>query len=324
MVDIQKLMGDGRISSFAEQNDPELGLFDILAGTWESANMGWNMIALPDGTSPMGYRLLLNQYKETLSFSKKLIGIPNRGLKHDQGLIGLDYEQVIHQVAVTDFPPSDHRGAVKGPKSEIHHEPGLFLQMGAHFEKPFNLARLANIPHGNSVLALGFAEEKIQGRPDIPFERGLPIGVPESDLQYLEPYLFFQNDPFEGTDLTDGVAFDPTRPNELLDKANKGKDFLWHRRYHFDTEFKDSEDRVTGGILNIPFIEKEADATEMRSTFWVSKIKGEEALHLQYSQTVMLDFFEARDGSSRKIKWPHVSINTLRKVEDQALEPDPA
>jgi hypothetical protein len=33
---------------------------------------------------------------------------------------------------------------------------------------------------------------------------------------------------------------------------------------------------------------------------------------------VMLDFFPRRDGLPGRIGWPHVSINTLTKVSDEA------
>ena len=43
---------------------------------------------------------------------------------------------------------------------------------------------------------------------------------------------------------------------------------------------------------------------------------------MQYSQTVYLEFFDSPledekdvNGNPRRIRWPHVSINTLRKVD---------
>ena len=73
----------------------------------------------------------------------------------------------------------------------------------------------------------------------------------------------------------------------------------------------------SGGISNIPFIVKQADAAEMESTFWIQELAdrdqfGEPRLRLQYSQTVMLDFIDRGDGTL--IRWPHVSINTMEKV----------
>lgn len=38
---------------------------------------------------------------------------------------------------------------------------------------------------------------------------------------------------------------------------------------------------------------------------------------MQYSQVVMMDFFRPReDEVPGRAEWPHISINTLRKVDD--------
>jgi hypothetical protein len=85
------------------------------------------------------------------------------------------------------------------------------------------------------------------------------------------------------------------------------------------TELKVDSTIETGGIFNIPFVTKQADATEMNSTFWIQELKELDAkvnpnLRLQYTQTVFLDFFPRTDGVPGRIRWPHVSINTLEKV----------
>ena len=75
----------------------------------------------------------------------------------------------------------------------------------------------------------------------------------------------------------------------------------------------------TGGIKNIPFVVKQADAASMRATFWIQQhapVDGITVHTMQYLQIVMLDFFPRRDGLPGRIGWPHVSINTLTKVSD--------
>ena len=77
----------------------------------------------------------------------------------------------------------------------------------------------------------------------------------------------------------------------------------------------------TGGINNIPFIVKQANASEMKSTFFIQELAetdewGNPKLRMQYVQVVQLDFFGRFDGGPGRIKWPHVSINTLEKVSD--------
>jgi hypothetical protein len=183
-----------RVISVAAPGDDDLGPLKDLPGKWESRGHGWNMIALPFArTEPdaLNYRLLLNQYNETLNFTFVDKGVPNRGVDHthtqqtDQFIVTLDYEQVIHQVAVTDRPPSDQRGS---EGLAIHHEPGLFLNMLNLTTDGINVARLASIPHGNSALALG-THSKADGAAQIPPVNGLPVGV-NQDLAnpYLEPY----------------------------------------------------------------------------------------------------------------------------------------
>ncbi len=65
----------------------------------------------------------------------------------------------------------------------------------------------------------------------------------------------------------------------------------------------------------------------MHATFWIMELeKTDQCLPpefvMQYSQTVYLEFFDSPledekdvNGNPRRIRWPHVSINTLRKVD---------
>lgn len=307
-----------RVIRVAEPGDDDLGPLKDLPGKWESRGRGWNMIALPFArTRPdaLDYRLLLNQYDETLNFTLVDKGVPNRGVDNthtqqtDQFVVTLDYEQVIHQVAVTDRPPSDVAGA---PGLAIHHEPGLFLNMVNLTTDGIDVARLASIPHGSSALALGTNSE-VDGVAQIPPVNGLPVGV-NQDLAnpYLEPYQHFHANPFVGTvTAPDFPGFDPVEPHLLLTLANQGVDVQATTVLEMDTTTK------SGGISNIPFIEKQADAAAMKSTFWIQKLGGDSpTFRLQYLQIVNLEFFPRGDGLPGRISWPHVSINTLDKVSD--------
>ena len=134
----------------AREGDENLGILKLLPGKWESADTGWNMIALPTQGPKFNYRLLMNQYRETLEFLEVDDNIPNRGILRndpnkdeddnnpDQFLIGLDYKQIITQVAAEDrmIAINDDgtedivESGLKGDvPSTIHHEPGLFLHM---------------------------------------------------------------------------------------------------------------------------------------------------------------------------------------------------
>jgi hypothetical protein len=311
------MVAKGRSLSEATPGEQGLGPLQDLPKTWSNLpglpGRGWNMIALPFASpgSPLNYRLLLNQYNEVLTFSTVDGPIPNRGIKSgpppvnaDQILFALDYEQVIDQIAGEDFPVS---GTAIPPLPTIHHEPGLWLHLTNEVEDGFDIARLATIPHGNSVLAIG-KSSVASGAPCIPDVNGLPIGV-SSDLSnpYLAPYKHFHDSPFLG-------LFDPTVPTALLRAANAGVSIRRTTTLTVDTE------NQTGGIVNIPFIVKQADAVSMRSTFWIQELDevgadGRPKMRLQYAQVVMLDFFDRTDGLPGRIGWPHISINTLERID---------
>ena len=298
--------------------DPRLGPLGLLPGRWSNEpdlpGRGWNMIALPFATepgSPLNYRLLVNQYNEELEFFLVDKGVPNRGIRRngnvtvdsDQLLVAIDYEQEIRQIAADDFPKSDKAG---GAKLAIHHEPGLWLHMLDQVTDGLDVARLASVPHGDSLLALGRSSSSTDPVV-IPAVNGLPVGVPH-DLTnpYLAPYEHFRVNKFQN-------LFDPTEPHLLLTQANQGVTVTRTTKLEVDTAID------TGGIKNIPFIAKQANATSMKSTFWIHELKetdeqGRPRRRLQYLQVVMLDFFNRRDGLPGLISWPHVSINTMEWV----------
>ena len=313
----KKLKSEFRSFTIAKTGEGDLGPLALLPGTWRNLpslpGRGWNMIALPfsNPKNRLDYRLLLNQYNEELKFTLVDKRVPNRGInrkypaKSDQFVVTLDYEQVITQIAGIDHPQSH---LVSSKNSVIHHEPGLWLNMINHRTNGINIARLATIPHGDSVLALG-TSTRSEGYPEIPEISGLPVGVPPAlKNPYLAPYKKFSTAPFKG-------LFNPVFPNALLTKANEGVKINRTTTLEVDTTLE------TGGIVNIPFIVKQANAAAMKSTFWIQELdekneKGKPKLRLQYSQVVMLDFFKRRDGAPGLISWPHISINTMEKIAE--------
>jgi hypothetical protein len=326
---LRRLQTEERVITTAQFGDEDLGPLKDLPGQWESRGRGWNMIALPFAQTQPGaldYRLLLNQYDETLNFTLVDKGVPNRGVddththQTDQRVVTLDYEQVIHQVAVIDRPESDVAGA---PGSPIHHEPGLFLNMVNLIEDGIDIARLATIPHGDAALALGTSTE-VAGVVPAPAVNGLPIGVPQAlDNPYLEPYQHFHDTPFFGTvpPGTPGFpGFDPVEPHHLLDFVNQGVSVRTTTVLDLDTT------TASGGINNIPFVVAQANPSAMKSTFWIQELEPEPGadptFRLQYLQIVLLDFFPRRDGLPGRIGWPHVSINTLDRVQGTPVETD--
>lgn len=315
----------------------DLGPLTHLPGHWRGRGTGWNMIALPfQGANPP-YRVLMNQYDEDLDFTFVDAGVPNRGLlprgetddsdpdKFDQRAVTIDYQQVVKQTFAEDFPDS---GIAGDPGLAIHHEPGLFLHMKNLQTNGVDIARLATIPHGNSVLALG-RSKVVDGMPEIPGINGLPIGRFEEILgdagddeydfrtdPYLEPYKHYIDNPFFGSVPTDigFPGFNPANMNQILNFANQGVDVVKTTVLAMDTKVED------GGISNIPFVVREAEPVSMKSTFWIQELGGTDPdgnprLRMQYSQVVMLNFFSPReDELPGRATWPHISINTLEKV----------
>ena len=325
-----------------------LGPLQNLPGVWHSRGRGWNMIALPvapsllqDPANPP-FRVLMNQYSETLKFTTVDTKVPNRGLRHEadgsisdatQFVVTLDYEQKIAQDVAEDFPATADPDIVGGAGKDIHHEPGLWLNMTNELTAGIDIGRLATIPHGNSVLALGESDHYTGGAKEIPPLKGaipavsgLPVGrlpLDFADDGYLDPYKHYIDTPFMGN--VAGVpgfpGFSPADMNAILRFGHgDGSDVASTTQLTVDSTIE------RGGVVNIPFIEHQADAASMSSTFWIQEMKatetsgpraGKPRMRLLYSQVVMLDFFRPRrDGLPGMAEWPHISINFLDKLSD--------
>ena len=323
----------------------DLGPIAPLQGTWTGKGTGWNMIALPFKDAPpppaaFNYRLLMNQYDEELIFDFVDDGVINRGLlrgantEFDQRVATLDYQQKIAQVVAEDQP--DSGGAAGGPGLPIHHEPGLWQYMKnlrtSDVDGEIEVARLASIPHGNAILALGSAKIGT-GKPAIPRVGGLPIGRfedlshPAYDFReelanpagdpYLAPYKHYIDNPFMGNVSAPGFpGFHPANMNAILNFANDAFEAAGGSFGKLTTLTVDTE-RMAGGISNAPFTSREAEPVSMRSVFWISEVVNPDGTHgmrLQYSQIVMMHFFGREDQNPGRASWPHISIATLEKV----------
>ncbi len=333
---LSRRIGNSRYFGVANSDVTDLGALQLLTGVWQNADRfagrGWNMIALPfsDGSEIGGdrrdYRVLANQYNETLVLKTADKGVPNRGVIRetddnlDQTIVALDYEQLIKQFRSEDNPVSGK--AKEGEVAAIHHEPGLWLQILNHHKSGADIARLGTIPHGNSVLALGTAEN-IDGKNPVVIEDVNPFPfltatgqVPLDDPleNYLAPYQKFvapANEFFPNN-------LDLRNLHGLLQAATP-------TNVKTGMKFSVSTEIETGGIVNTPFIVEQADAAVMRSTFWVMELEGESdnngdpIVVMQYMQEVMLDFFDMFDNSGGRIRWPHISLNTMvRTAKDPA------
>lgn len=283
---------------------------------------------------------------------------PDTG-RPDQTLVALNYFQNITQIASEDFRKTDLHQRFDGKK--IHKEPGLWIHIVDHQTDDINIARLGTIPHGNSFLAAGRFREG-GNRSDIllnptvselirmiPSINGVVVGAgenpEETDLQpiinpetgeviidYFAPYRHFHENPYKGVHSINGFAgFDPVHATEILRHAlvetllpiGKVKRVM---RLRVDSTIDHSGvNRFThNGIVNIPFVVREADATAMNSTFLLYEIEDTESGNtrhfIQYAQNVILDFIGRPDGHPGRARWPHVSVNTMERVSDASQD----
>lgn len=142
-----------------------LGLLADFAGTWHGT--GFNLVArpffgLPDAKPPIpasNLFLELNLTDEMLEIVPISSSIPNRGtFQEDLELFGLTYLQKISDATTG--------GA-------LHIEPGIWVTHAPTTDPVENppadgqiVARMGSIPHGNALLAGGFAK-KFQGPPTL-------------------------------------------------------------------------------------------------------------------------------------------------------------
>jgi hypothetical protein len=147
---------------------PSLGPLADFTGTF--AGNGFNTIFRPDSTatptklpipvSGSDNVLELNLTSETLSFSKSLGSVPNRGsnTQADAFLNGVPYLQAISDVTIASQPTG------------IHFEPGLWVIVPKTTDpaEGTTLARMASIPHGTTIVAQGTSPSTISGKLTIP------------------------------------------------------------------------------------------------------------------------------------------------------------
>jgi hypothetical protein len=266
------------------QSQDNLGPLSELAGTW--VGQGFNMIAVPNHRNGGIFRLIVNATNETLAFTPIGGAVPNRGFKqNDINIFGLTYLQQVSDSATNEG---------------IHIEPGIWLNVPATSDPatPSTVVRQSTIPHGDSVLAQGQATTIARApviHPVSPLPTPLPGRTP-FPLGYTDPYLHGNFPP----------GFSMTNPNQALVDALDEEQAQGMKIVQTVNLPVDSRD--AGGIVNIPFVVQNANATELTAIFWIETVQrpdGSQFLQLQYTQTVLLVFDDAI--------WPHISVATLIK-----------
>jgi hypothetical protein len=264
-------------------SQPQLGPLAELPGTW--VGNGFNLISLPDHQGGKPFRLKLNATREVLTFAPVGGPIPNRGsAQNDIEFLGLHYLQ-----QVSDAPTN----------AALHLEPGLWLNVPSTTAPadPPTVVRMGTVPHGDALLAQGNFLT-IPGPPQIAPVSTKPVAIPPTTIPsgYLDPFKPSNTPPPPGIP-PDAIA----DPNLVLRNAIQGQHIT-------NTTALIITSSPAGGIVNIPFVVKNADVTRMNAIFWIETVDaggGNTFLQLQYTQTVILNFLG--------IDWPHVSVATLVK-----------
>lgn len=292
-------IGTVRLGRDAPETVSRLGDLADLEGTW-IGTQGWELIAVPSGEEggAEGFTFIARPYVEIITFKTTgSAAVPNRGGPAGEMFIyGLVYEIRIADL-VTNEP--------------LHLETGMFLNLadvqgGTPPENP--IARSATIPHGDSVLALG-TSSNAPGPPDITPRSGVPDPGPDAPLGYADAWQVKIPSPCDPAS-----EFNPAVPTEVLTDALAGLNVVNTTTLSLSTD-------NGGGIVNIPFLDANANATKFDCVYWIETIEATppgggapvEVQQLQYFQQTNIEFLPQFGNPSELIMWPHVNVNTLRK-----------
>jgi hypothetical protein len=307
-----KMLAAGEISV------PTLGPLTNLPGAW--AGKGFNLVELPNNFAKNPnekFRLLLNATLEFTEFTAISSPIPNRGNTQDDiFFLGLTYQQRVFNAETSEL---------------LHIEPGIFLNLPSNpVQMVPTVVRLSTIPHGDSLLAQGLSvtvpmAPQFAVADPTPFTIEDGKRVNDDSTKYLAP---FDNTPPPAGIIKDAIK----NPNILLqnfndDLAAAGKKILSTTVFQVNATpvggianvppFNVFPDNKEGGIVNIPFVVKNANAVSMSATFYINTVQnqdGTQFLVLQYSQTVLLEFpVPDPSGKMQDLFWPHISVASLLK-----------
>ena len=294
-----------RVSHALDVIRGNLGLLGDLPGNF--AGHGFNLIAVPDKQNNQPFVLKLASTNEILEFTNIGGAIANRGsLQDDVFLEGISYKQRVFDCAT---------------QAGIHFETGQWLRQPAVVApdppSPEVYFRQANVPHGTSFLVNSIFTTTVQGGPQIgpvdstPFTGSSPdintLGSdPITDSAYLAPYL---NDKLPTGCLPAGLGDAATikNPASILQAQIAGQNIV-------ETVVISVSNSA---IVNIPFVQRNADAAQVDAIFWIEKVDDPQAgsepfIQLQYVQRVILEFPAVVGGPT--ILWPHLSCATLVKT----------
>lgn len=227
-------------------------------------------------------------------------------------------------------------------------------QTGQYFIPDYSISRSGVIPHGSTITLLGDLVRNNEAKDDKkqflfegppPFPEGdaawkydhLSLsrtmggaGASEADPINLDepaPAWAFEklddiNDPGENKIYTQRILADPlypysVRPDLRLRDTNKADNIINYVLIQMSSKNKTG---AQGGILNVPFVNRFVPTVEMNTRMWIETVKenDKEILQLQYEQVIFFEFDFGDDGGTTS--WPHIQVNTLRKIEDVPLD----
>lgn len=167
----------------------------------------------------------------------------------------------------------------------------------------YDIFRIASVPHGNAVEAMG-TSSVTPGRPVFDLDVS---ATPTGDVPTLRGY----NDKFGPP--TKFANFVPGFPNKTLDDYLKVQEA--NGQTITETVTLQVSTRNMGGIANIASIRRNANATEFDATYWIETVQDQKTgttfQQLQYSQRIMIEFPITMDMPGQTICWPHMNVNTL-------------
>ncbi|MBS7253584.1 peroxidase, FMP-type [Flavobacterium branchiicola] len=221
-------------------------------------------------------------------------------------------------------------------------------QTGTYFIPDYSISRSGVIPHGSTVTLLGDLKPKgssflIQGAPAFPSgdaawkydhlsisqtmggagaSEADPINLDAPPPAWVFEKLDHENDPQENRIYTQRILAHhlypySVRPDLRLRDNNKGKVIKNHVRIDLSSKNKTG---AQGGILNVPFVNRFVPTVEMNMRMWIETVEenGVEILQLQYEQIIFFEFDFGDNGGTTS--WPHIQVNTLRKIDDVSPE----
>ena len=274
---------------------PPLGPLAAFSGDF--AGNGFNTIFRPDSVAsptplpinpppapPHDNILELNLTSETLSFSKSLGSVPNRGTGNqpDAFLNGIPYVQQINDITI------------HGESTPIHFEPGLWMHVPQTVIP--NIAatvfRMGSIPHGTTIEAQGLVLAAAPGPPNIHAVDITPI-ILATNTPFKFPSQTAANNntlripqdltPFS-TRITQGML---DNPNSVLKGHISQQKILTTTTIVISTN--PSAPLFGGGTDNIAFLlgdaatppkTPNANAVQMTAVFWIETV--EETLRIPF------------------------------------------